>query len=210
MDFQRARTEDQIEKRHSEILKACAEIYEEGGADSVTFKAISERTSFSRPTIYNYYCSKEEIILDLLTRRCEDYASDLAARFDEADKMSKEDFCSTMTECLASHSGMLDLMTSDLNAIENNSRLECLIAMKQTLKSSFRFISQALDKLFPDSPQAEKDRFIFSHFAFVYGAYSISNPTKKQLQAMETVGFQRSEPFDVICRSGLAALMSGF
>jgi AcrR family transcriptional regulator len=210
MDFQRARTDDQIEKRHSEILEACAEIYKEGGADSVTFKAISERTSFSRPTIYNYYCCKDEIILDLLTRRCEEYNSDLAARFDRVNKMTADDFCSAIAECYAAHSDMLDLMTSDLNAIENNSRMECLTAMKQTMKVSFDIVGAALEKFFPASPQAEKDRFIFTHFAFVYGAYSISNPTEKQLQAMETVCFPQSEPFDVICRSGLSALMSGF
>jgi AcrR family transcriptional regulator len=210
MDFQRARTEDQIEKRHSEILKACAEIYAEGGADSVTFQAIAQRTSFSRPTIYNYYCSKEEIILDLLTRQCRDYAADLRCRFEAAEQLDKEGFCDIMATCFVDHETMLALMTSDLNAIENNSRLECVISMKQSMKVSFEIIAAALEKFFPASPAAERSRFLFTHFAFVYGEYSISNPTQKQLQAMEAVDFPKSEPFETMCRQGLLDLMAKF
>ena len=67
-----------------EIIEACSRIYQVKGFNEVTIKAIAELTSFSRPSIYNYFETKEEIFLDLLTRECERWADKLEALPQEA------------------------------------------------------------------------------------------------------------------------------
>ena len=56
------------EVRRAEILNACDRLYREKGFREITIKDISQETSFSRPSIYNYFETKEEIFLGLLTR----------------------------------------------------------------------------------------------------------------------------------------------
>ena len=57
-----------IDRRREEIMDACEKLYETMGFHSITIKNISTETSFSRPSIYNYFQTKEEIFLGLLTR----------------------------------------------------------------------------------------------------------------------------------------------
>ena len=68
MDFKRARNDEQIANRQEEIVNACYSLYLNGKYDDITFGKISEMTSISRPSIYNYYITREEILLDVLEK----------------------------------------------------------------------------------------------------------------------------------------------
>ena len=54
--------------RREEIVNACEKLYETVSFREITLKTISEETSFSRPSIYNYFSTKEEIFLALFAR----------------------------------------------------------------------------------------------------------------------------------------------
>ena len=47
----------------------------------MTFKAIGARTSITRPSLYNYYRSREEVLLDLLRQDYADWYADLQQAF---------------------------------------------------------------------------------------------------------------------------------
>ena len=68
MEFLRARSKEEMDSRQEEIVNACDILYERLGYDGVNFKAIAELTSISRPAIYNYFRTKDEILLALLKR----------------------------------------------------------------------------------------------------------------------------------------------
>lgn len=61
-------SEELTESRKEEIVDACARLYQTMNYRDITIKEISTETSFSRPSIYNYFETKEEIFLALLTR----------------------------------------------------------------------------------------------------------------------------------------------
>ena len=54
-------TPDIIAQRREEIVNACDELYKTMSFKDITLKEIGKVTSFSRPTIYNYFQTKEEI-----------------------------------------------------------------------------------------------------------------------------------------------------
>ena len=64
------------DKRKSEIVRACRELYQTMSFKDITIKEISEYTSFSRPSIYNYFATKESIFLEIFreeyARWCDD------------------------------------------------------------------------------------------------------------------------------------------
>lgn len=206
MEFKRANTNEQIAKRQAEILDACAALYEAAGADGVTIKAIAERTSLSRPSIYNYYDTKEEILLALLQRECEEYTAELRGAFESNAAMSREAFCRVMTDALVRHEKMLQIMSINLNAIENNVSDERLVAFKTRMTAMFGALREGLGKFFPEAPAAERELFLYTHFSFVYGLYPITNPSEKQLAAMKKAGFLKPEPFGHLCYEGLLRL----
>ena len=54
--------------RREEIIAACEVLYQKLGFKEVTIKEIAQYTSMSRPSIYNYFETKEEIFLAILQR----------------------------------------------------------------------------------------------------------------------------------------------
>ena len=59
---------DVVESRPDEIVEACRQLYQDHTFHEITLKDISARTSLSRPSIYNYFATKEEIFLALLKK----------------------------------------------------------------------------------------------------------------------------------------------
>ena len=62
------KTAEQITSRREEIVNACEKLYETFGFKEITLKEIGKEVPFSRPTIYNYFQTKEEIFLALEQR----------------------------------------------------------------------------------------------------------------------------------------------
>ena len=54
--------------RREEIIAACETLYEKMGFKDLTLKEIAKYTSLSRPSIYNYFETKEEIFLTILQK----------------------------------------------------------------------------------------------------------------------------------------------
>ena len=63
--------------RREEIVNACEKLYKTMNFKEITLKEISVETSFSRPSIYNYFQTKEEIFLALMQREYELWAAEL-------------------------------------------------------------------------------------------------------------------------------------
>ena len=122
MKFMRARSQKEIDDRQDEIITACDTLYSRAGYDGVNFKAISELTSFSRPTVYNYFKTKEEILLALLKREMLRWRGSFLKRVEEADNMTKEQYCACLTDCLLEHSKMFRLLALLFSSLENNNR----------------------------------------------------------------------------------------
>jgi len=61
-------TPEEIARKREEIINACEQLYQTLSFREITLKEISKITSFSRPTIYNYFETKEEIFLGLFQR----------------------------------------------------------------------------------------------------------------------------------------------
>ena len=64
----RKATREQIVQKREEIINACEQLYQKMSFREITLKEIGNITSFSRPTIYNYFETKEEIFLGLFQR----------------------------------------------------------------------------------------------------------------------------------------------
>ena len=71
-----------VEKRPSEIVKACRELYKSFSFQEIGFKEISREAGISRPTIYNYFQTKEEVFLALLEDEYRLWGDDLGKMVD--------------------------------------------------------------------------------------------------------------------------------
>ena len=98
--------------RREEILDACAQLYEIMPFKKITHAMISQKTSFTRTSIYNYFRTKEEIFLALLEREYAEWVADLNAL--AALDMPREEFPSAFSALLEKRKCMLKLMSMNL------------------------------------------------------------------------------------------------
>lgn len=209
MKFERARTIEQRQERKKEILKACAKLYDESGIDGVHFKAVSKITSFVRSTIYTYYKTKEEILLDLLLEDIKTWSWDVNSILESHETLSKEDYCHELTNTFVNNTRMLQLMSVLYSILEKNCSLEKLTAFKSELMSLRRPLIASINKYFPDADDDSKQTFLNNSSCFVSGLYPTTNISQKQKDAIKNSGIEyHPGDFGDMCYKGLLALAS--
>ena len=175
--------------RKQEILNACDRLYQEKGFREITIKDISQETSFSRPSIYNYFETKEEIFLGLLTREYELWIGDLE-EIAAGEISGSADLAVKIAQSLEKRKTLLKITSMNLYEIEENSRLERLMEFKRQFKRSMTAFLACVKATIPEMTEAELAKIRFAFFPFMYGIYPYAFPTGKQLEAMEREGIE--------------------
>ena len=106
-----------LEKRPQEILKALRKLYKTMSFNEITLKDISKETSFSRPSIYNYFETKEEIFLSLLKEEYDLWNSDLEKLYQEG-ALSRDAFSKQLANTLSQRDYLLKIQCMNLYEIE--------------------------------------------------------------------------------------------
>lgn len=171
--------------RKEEIIKACEKLYEKQSFKEITIKSIGEETTFSRPSIYNYFQTKEEIFLAILQQEYEKWIFELEQMQKDYESMTKEQFAENMAHSIEKRQRLLKLLSMNLYDIEENSRMELLIEFKQAYGKAINTIKKCLNKFFTNMSEEEKEKFLYSFLPFIYGIYPYAVVTEKQKEAME-------------------------
>src|SRR5215831_17174463 len=80
--FQRARKPEEKEVRRAAILGAARALAREVGPIALSLNELGRRSGVSKPNIYRYFESREEILLGLLIAELEEAASDIEGALD--------------------------------------------------------------------------------------------------------------------------------
>ena len=177
-------TKEPIIKRKEEIINACEELYKTYGFNDISIKLISEKTTFSRPSIYNYFNTKEEIFLALTTREYDRWIVDLNDILNSK-KISKETFANKLAHSLEKRINLLRLISVNMYDMEENSRIECVTEFKVSYGKSIETVRACLTKFFDDMNNKEVEQFIYTFFPFMIGIYPYAVVTDKKKEAMK-------------------------
>ena len=177
--------------RREEIIAACETLYKTMGFREITIKEIADYTSFSRPSIYNYFETKEEIFLALLQKEYERWIADLEAVISTHETMSPVEIADALARTLEKREQLLKLMSMNHYDMEANSRMERLTEFKEAYGGSLNAVDRLLQTFLPNMTLEERQAFLYSFFPFIYGIYPYAVVTDKQKKAMDRakVGF---------------------
>ena len=181
-------TPEQIAKKREEIVSACEQLYQTKSFREITLKDISEITSFSRPTIYNYFETKEEIFLGLFQREYDRWNKDLTAILSGSEHLTKQELADGIANSLAGREQLLKLLSMNNYDMEANSRQELLNTFKQSYGRSMELTRMLLEKFCPDMSEADIQNFIYTFYPFMFGIYPYTEVTEKQRLAMKEAG----------------------
>ena len=181
-------TPELIEKRREEIINGCEQLYQTMSFKEITLKEIGSVTSFSRPTIYNYFQTKEEIVLALFAREYDRWNEDLTGILEGYEALSSSELADKIAESLTKRKQLLKLLSMNNFDMEANSRQELLTAFKTSYGRSMQLVCMLLGKFKPDMNITEIQNFIYIFFPFMFGIYPYTVVTEKQRSAMNEAG----------------------
>ncbi len=193
-------TPELISERREMIINACEKLYGSMSFKEITLKEIGGETPFSRPTIYNYFRTKEEIFLALFQREYERWNADLEAILAEHTALSGAALADLIARSLEKRVQLLKLLAMNTYDMEANSRPELLTAFKTAYGRSMQNVRALLRKFRPDMSEAQTQRFIYVFFPFMFGIYPYCEVTEKQREAMREakVEFTCSTVYEIV------------
>ena len=185
MTFQRARNTAQIEERKEQIRQAAFALYQEGDLAAVTFTNIAKKTTFSRPTIYTYYKTREEILLDCLRYGMKTFRKELEHLFFGKGLMTQKEFCHHLTDWVLSHKFPLRLYSIHHTQLEPQSRYELLVAFNRESFHAFDVFLPILNYHCPSNTTEDITFYVASLLFFFTSVYPLADPSPIQLKAFE-------------------------
>lgn len=181
-------------KRKNEILDACERIYRERGFYGITVKEISTQISLTRPAIYNYFETKEEILLGLLVREYDEWCSALEELIPRAENPGVSALAAQIAHTLEKRETLLRILTMNLFEIEQNSRITRLAEFKKQYLRSTMALTGILHSCKPEISDTECTEFCETFSAFLFGVYPFAFHTEKQKEAMKLADIPFREP----------------
>ena len=178
-------TPEIIAQRREEIVGACEQLYQTMSFKDITLKEISSVTSFSRPTIYNYFHTKEEIFLALFEREYDRWNADLEAILNSDQQHSREQLADHIARSLEKRAQLLRLLSMNNYDMEENSREELLTSFKRAYGKSLTLFREILRKHVSGMSDAEIEQIMYVFFPFMFGIYPYAEVTAKQKDAMK-------------------------
>lgn len=182
--------------RRNEIIDACEALYRSESYHDITMTQVASKVSFGRANVYNYFQNKDEILLALLQREHELWATSLV-RLGEKGPLDDAHLAEGLAESLEERPQMLKLLAMNLYDIEQNSRLESLVEFKHVYGDAVRALRSLVAGSKPQWDEARMDRFVFSFMPLLHGVYPYVFHSKKQLAAMREAGI--AQPNLTIC-----------
>ena len=178
-------TPETVAQRRDEIVAACEQLYQTMSFKDITLKEISSVTSFSRPTIYNYFQTKEEIFLALFEREYDRWNEDLEKILSSDKAFSRTELAEHIAKSLESRKQLLKLLSMNNYDMEENSRKELLASFKRAYGKSLTLFREILRKHIFGMSDAEVEQIMYVFFPFMFGIYPYAEVTAKQKDAMK-------------------------
>ena len=177
-------TPETVAQRREEIVAACEQLYRTMSFKDITLKEVSNVTSFSRPTIYNYFQTKEEIFLALFEREYERWNADLEEILNSDEKYSGQQLAELIAKSLERRAQLLRLLSMNNYDMEENSREELLASFKRAYGESLQNFRMILEKHCSWLSGADIQQIMYVFFPFMFGIYPYAEVTAKQKEAM--------------------------
>ena len=183
-------TPEIIAQRREEIVNACEQLDQTKSFKEINLKDIGEATSFSRPTIYNYFHTKEEIFLALFEREYERWNAELESILNSDQNYNRKQIAEMIAGSLERRAQLLRLLSMNNFDMEANSREELLASFKRAYGRSLDLFRGILEKYCQDMSTEEVKEILYVFFPFMFGIYPYAEVTDKQRKAMEEAGVE--------------------
>lgn len=194
MDFRRARSQEQIQDRINEIVSITIELYKKLGYERLTYSEISKHTDFTRPNLYKYFKTKEEILLYAIRDEFEKMVENLEIAFEITKSYTPKDISIVWSETVCKHDTLLDIYSILYSILEKKVSVEALAKFKKDMIPMQMPLISLCQRLIPNADIGKIENFIFYQMTIAFGLYSATKLNELQSQAIILSGMAYTPP----------------
>lgn len=186
MTWSRARTPEQMAERRSAILDAAADLFTEYEYGAISLNGIAEAAGISKPSVYRYYASKEEIFLVILTEQRDSFLSEFTKRIRKLDAPAEaHQIAGAWTATALHHETLLDLLPLLITSLERNSSMDEVVKFKASGNLHMGPVIESLCTVHPTLAPDQWIRVIETAVAHMAGLWPMCNPGEQVAAAMQ-------------------------
>lgn len=185
----RARSKQAIQQRYDDILEQTSQLFLEQEYEDITLASVAKDLNISRPSLYNYFSSKEELFLALLKKsylNCEN-----RLRKQVPVKQSTQAFCEQLIHTFFEDALFIKLLSLHSAVLESKCPYETMVQFKKDTLSFFHTQFEIIRQQFPDSSEESCWIFLqrFTTISQTFYQYSHIPPEQVQIMAeLKTFG----------------------
>jgi len=149
-EWQRARNPHQKARRREEILAAAKRLFAKGSYDEVSLNGIARESGMSKPNIYRYFSSREEIFLHIFAEEQDRFFDRLTASLKELGPSPEvSDMVKVWVENSVESPDLMALLPTLGTSLEKNSSVDQLVLFKKQGFERMRRLASLLHQLHP-------------------------------------------------------------
>ena len=209
--WQRARKPSQVKVRTEEILNAAKRLFATLSYDEVSLNAIAREAGMSKPNIYRYFASREEIFLMILREEQGVFVQRLSGSLRAmSSPVTAEVVVEAWLDAALGCPDLLALLPQLGTSLERNSSLEQLVAYKKETFAGGLALAELHRSIYPRLDLDTWMEVINASVGLLAGLWPLcnSNDTMEQAMRHPEVGLEPWN-FSKMMRFAMKALISG-
>jgi AcrR family transcriptional regulator len=211
VDWQRARKPEQKSVRRQEILDAAYTLFAEHEYDEISLNAIARQARISKPNVYRYFSTREEIFLQIFLETFEAWARRLARGLAGLRRPARaRRIAELWTQVTREHPRMLRLAPLLATSMERNCSEERLYAFKKQMHQLWGQVAGELRRVVPSISEKGCFEVLICGYGLIAGLAPMARPNDVLARVMDRPEFASMRiEFDELMTNALTALIEG-
>ncbi len=191
---QRARNDADKEVRRRAIMRSARDVLSRGSYADLTVAAVAREAGLAKGTVYLYFRTKEELVLEVFEEEVAAWFSELDVRLSRAGTLTPTEFSDTAVTSLMQRPLLLQLASVVHSALEHNIELETAIRFKTALTEHIVGAGAHVERCLPWLTPGQGAQLFLRVHALVVGLQQLTHHSPIVAEAIEVAGLTE---FDV-------------
>ena len=211
MCWERARKPEQKAMRREAILNAAKALFSQHEYEQISLNGIARQAGISKPNIYRYFATREEIFLAIFEEQWGSFLQSLMSRLKRIRaKDPVPQICRAWVQVALEHRTLLELLPHLMTSLEKNSSVEQIVQFKKKGFALMNDLVQALADAYPKLVVEQWGTVVQSGIALMAGLWPMTNPGENVNEAFERLDMEDSIwKFEPLMKMGLEAVIRG-
>ena len=196
-EFQRARSEEQVQQRRDDIIKAARTLLKTSGSGSVTLTSIGKRVGLAKSNIYRYFESREDILCEVFLHESEMLAEEHWSAFHGMPRLNDLATCAAVFANGCAARPLFCMLHAELaGTMEKHVSIDRLIFLKMEFARLMARVASGLQTAAPELGEVRANLAVRMFLHQLAGCWLFSHLGDRPNEAIKTAELaQFSQPF---------------